>query len=115
MADICLEPFVQERLAIAMQRDNAHVETRPEICDDALEILEGHNPSPVDEVMLLVALGAVDAAKVAGVDGFDGEEDRLAPDALALEEIADPGGYAIQVPEVVHSVRPLEVRLYYPY
>ena len=115
VADVRFKAFVQEGLTIAMQGDNAHVETRPEVGDDTLEILERHNPSPIDEVVLLIALWTVDAAKVAGVDGFDGEEDRLPPDAVALEKIADPRGDPIQVPEVVHAVWLLAARLYYPH
>src|SRR6266542_3100443 len=102
MADVLLEPLVQERLAITVQRDDAHIETRSEVRDDALEIFEGHDPSPIDEVMLLIALRTVDAPKIARIDGLDREEDRLAPHAIALQEIADPGGDSIQVPQVLH-------------
>src|SRR5262249_20304346 len=109
MADIRLEALVQQGLAIAVQGDDAHVEARPEIGNDAREVLEGHDPSPIDEVMLLIALGAVDAAKVARVDGFDREEDRLAPDTFPLEQIADPRGDPVQMPEVVRAVWLLDV------
>jgi hypothetical protein len=54
--------------------------------------------------MLLIALRAIDAAKVARVDGLDREEDRLPPHALALEEIADPRGDPVEVPKVRHSI-----------
>ena len=64
-------------------------------------------------MMLLIALGAVDAAKIAGVDGLDREEDRLPPNAVALQEIADPRRDPVQVPEVVHAVWLLHVSLYY--
>ncbi len=55
-------------------------------------------------MMLLVALRAVDAAEVARIDGLDGEEDGLAPDAFTLEQVAETGGDSIQVSEVMHGV-----------
>jgi len=58
--------------------------------------------SPVDEMILLVALRAVNAPEVTRVDGFDGEEQRLAPDPVALERVAEPGGDSIEVPEIMH-------------
>src|SRR5262249_31789168 len=73
-----------------------------------------HDPSPIDEVMRLIALRAVDAAEVARVDGLDGEEDGLAPDTLALEEITDPRGNPAQVSEVIHGLlAPAEIRILY--
>src|SRR6185436_7068659 len=70
MADVFLEPLVQQGLAITVQRDDAHIEARAEVGTDALEILEGHDPAPIDEVMLLIALRAVDAPEIARIDGF---------------------------------------------
>jgi hypothetical protein len=57
-------------------------------------------------MMLLVALRAVDAPEVARVDGLDGEEHGLAPDALALEQVAEPGRDSIEVSKVMHGVNP---------
>jgi hypothetical protein len=68
-----------------------------------LEILERHDASPVYEMILLVALRAVDAPKVTRVDGLDGEEDRLAPDPIALEQVAEASGNSIEVSEVMHG------------
>jgi len=104
MADVFLEPLIQEGLAVTMQRDDAYVEARTEIGDNALEIFEGHDPSPIDEVMLLIALRAVDAPEIARINGFDREEDRLAPHPVALQEIAEAGGDSIQVPQVLHGI-----------
>src|SRR6185503_3529939 len=104
MLDVRLEALVQQRLAVAVQRDDSHIEAGAEIGDDALEVLERHDPAPVDEMMLLVALRAVDAAEVARIDGLDGEEHGLAPDPLTLEQVAETGGDSIQVSEVVHGV-----------
>jgi hypothetical protein len=39
--------LVQQCLAVAMQRDDAHIEARPEVSDDVLEILERHDPRPL--------------------------------------------------------------------
>ena len=54
--------------------------------------------------MLLIALRAVDAPEIARIDGFDREEDRLAPHAVALQEIADTGGDSIQVLQILHGI-----------
>jgi hypothetical protein len=66
-------------------------------------MLERHDASPVDKMILLIALGTVDATKVTRVDRFDREEDGLAPDALTLEEVTDSGRQPIQVSEVLHA------------
>jgi len=64
--------------------------------------------------MRLIALRAVDAPKVARIDGLDGEEDGLAQDTLALEEITDPRGNPAQVSEVIHGLlAPAEIRILY--
>jgi len=94
----------QQGLAIAMKRHDAHVEARPEIGDDALEVLEGHDPSPIDEVMRLIALRAVNAPKVARVGGLDGEEDWWAPDSVPLPQIADAGGGSVEVFQILYDV-----------
>src|SRR5215468_3201912 len=104
MAHIGLEALVQQGLAIAVERDDAHVEARPEVGDDAFEVLEGHDPAPVDEVMLLIALRAVDAAEIARVDGLDGEEDRLAPHSVPMQEIAKAGRDSIQMSQILQDV-----------
>src|SRR5262245_65979459 len=104
MAHIGLEALVQQGLAVAVKGDDANVEARPEVGDDALEVLEGHDPSPIDEVVLLIALRAVDTAEIARVDGLDREEDRLAPDSVPLEEIADTGGDSVEVFQILHDV-----------
>ena len=62
VAEIGLKAFVQQRLAIAIETDDAHVEARPKIGNDALEVIERPCPSTVDKVMLLIALRAIDAA-----------------------------------------------------
>src|ERR1700687_3350132 len=100
MCDVRLEALVQQRLAVAMQRDDAHIEARAEVGDDPLEILERHDASPVDEMILLVTLGAIDAPEVTRVDRLDGEEDRLAPDPLALEQATYGGGDSSDVPGI---------------
>jgi hypothetical protein len=104
MADVRLEMLVQQRLPVAMQRDDPHVKAGSEVRNDALEILERHDASPVDEMILLVALRAIDAPEVARIDGFDRKENGLAPDAIALEQVAEPGGDSIEVSEVIHGV-----------
>jgi hypothetical protein len=38
MADVLLQPLVQEGLTIAMQRDDAHIEAGAEVGDGALEL-----------------------------------------------------------------------------
>src|ERR1700737_1012313 len=101
--DVRLEALVQQWLAVAMQRDDAHIEARAEVGDDELEVLKRHDASPVDEMIVLVALWAVDAPEVTRVDGLDGEEHGLAPDPIALEQIAEAGGDSIEVPEVMHG------------
>jgi hypothetical protein len=55
-------------------------------------------------MILLVALRAIDAPEVARIDGFDRKENGLAPDAIALEQVAEPGGDSIEVSEVIHGV-----------
>jgi hypothetical protein len=96
-----------------MQRDDPHLEAGAEVGDDALEVLEGHDSSAIDEMMLLVTLRAIDTAKVARIDGFDREEDGLPPDPLALEEVADPSGDTIEMSEVLHGVWPGNARVLY--
>src|SRR5215472_14619575 len=76
----------------------------PEVGDDALEVLEGHDPTTVDEVVLLIALRIIDAAEVARVDGIDREEDRLAPHPIPLEKIADPRGESVELSEVAQVI-----------
>jgi hypothetical protein len=79
MADVLLEPLVQEVFAITVQRDDVDIETRPEVRDDPREIFERRDSPPIDEVMLLIALGTVDASKITRVDGFDREERPAGP------------------------------------
>src|SRR6266852_2790637 len=100
MLDVGLEPLVEHRLPVAMQGDDLHVEGRPKIRNDALEVLEGHDPASIDEVVLLVALRAIYATKVTGVDGLDREEDGLTPHPIALEQVAEASGDPGQVPEI---------------
>ena len=59
-------------------------------------------------MILLVALRAVNAPEVTRVDGLDGEEHRLAPDPVALEQVAEPGGDSIEVPEIMHRLGSLD-------
>jgi hypothetical protein len=55
-------------------------------------------------VVLLIALRAVDTTEVARVDGLDGEEDRLAPHSIPVQQIADAGGDSIQMSQILHGV-----------
>src|SRR5262249_3440359 len=104
VTDVRLQALVEQGLAIAMKRHDAYIEARAKIGNDALEVLEGHDPSPIDEVMLLIALRAIDAPEVARVDGLDGEEDRLAPDPVPLKQVAVGGGDSIEVFQILHDV-----------
>src|ERR1039458_4890616 len=103
MADIVFQVLVQQRLTVPMQRDDAEVECRPQVGDDALEIIEGHDPPSVDKMVILIALRAIDAAKITGIDGLDGEEDRLSPHFLPVKQITDPGGNPVEVLEILHT------------
>jgi hypothetical protein len=53
---------------------------------------------------------AVDASEGTGVDGLEGKEGGLGPDAIAVEQTAEACGDSVEVPEVVHDVWSL-----YPY
>jgi hypothetical protein len=107
MLDVHLEALVQKGLAVAMEGDDTHVEARAEVGDDVLESFERHHAPTVDEMVVLVALGTVDAPEVTGVDGLDGEEDGLAPDPIPVEQVAESGSDSIEVSEIMHGCGPL--------
>jgi hypothetical protein len=102
--DVRLEALVQQWLSVAVEGNDSNVETGPQLCNDLLEILEGHDPAAIYEVIVLVTLRTIYAPKVTGVDRLDGEEHRLAPYPVTLKEVAEPGGDPRQMSEVLHDV-----------
>jgi hypothetical protein len=54
-------------------------------------------------MMIRIALRAINTAKITGIDGFDSEENRLAPDMFPVKQVTNAGGDPIEVLDILHT------------